>query len=77
VATVLLCAVCQVILYTQEDVTEHVQQLTGGKGVKVAFDGGAHSLLLPFHGSGQRYQYPISSLAWVMGLRYPCQGGPG
>lgn len=31
----------QVVLYTQEDVVQRVQELTGGKGVKVVFDGGA------------------------------------
>lgn len=30
----------QVILYTQEDVVERVMHITGGKGVKVVFDGG-------------------------------------
>lgn len=30
----------QVILYTQEDVVERVLHITGGKGVKVVFDGG-------------------------------------
>lgn len=31
----------EVVLYTQEDVVQRVQQLTEGKGVKVVFDGGA------------------------------------
>lgn len=38
---VLLLVVLQVILYTQQDVVERVKELTGGKGVKVVFDGGA------------------------------------
>lgn len=29
------CGCSEVILYTQEDVVERVQQITGGKGVKV------------------------------------------
>lgn len=34
------CGASEVILYTQQDVVERVKQLTGGKGVKVVFDGG-------------------------------------
>jgi NADPH:quinone reductase-like Zn-dependent oxidoreductase len=34
------CSGCQVVLYTSEDVVERVKELTGGKGVKVVFDGG-------------------------------------
>lgn len=34
------CPGVQVVLYTSGDVVERVKELTGGKGVKVVFDGG-------------------------------------